>query len=53
MGKLCFNLEEKVFVVTGGSRGIGLELARQLLLQKAKVVLRSQAGRVGCSPGRS
>ena len=46
MGKLCFNLEEKVFVVTGGSRGIGLELARQLLLQKAKVVIcgRKQEG---------
>ncbi|MBS3943737.1 MAG: SDR family oxidoreductase [Dethiobacter sp.] len=46
MGKLCFGLEEKVFVVTGGSRGIGLELARQLLLQKARVVIcgRKQEG---------
>ena len=39
MGKLSFNLEAKVFVVTGGSRGIGLEIARMLLDQKAKVAI--------------
>jgi 2-deoxy-D-gluconate 3-dehydrogenase len=39
MAKLSFNLENKVFVVTGGSRGIGLEIARLLLGQKARVVI--------------
>ena len=39
MGKLTFNLEDKVFVVTGGSRGIGLEVARMLLDEKAKIVI--------------
>jgi 2-deoxy-D-gluconate 3-dehydrogenase len=46
MGELNYNLEDKVFVVTGGSRGIGLEIARQLLAQKARVVIcgRKQEG---------
>ena len=46
MGNLSFNLENKVFVVTGGSRGIGLEIARMLLDQKAEVVIcaRKQEG---------
>jgi len=41
-----YNLEDKVFMVTGGSRGIGLEIARMLLDQKAKVVIcgRKQEG---------
>jgi 2-deoxy-D-gluconate 3-dehydrogenase len=39
MAKLSFNLEDKVFVVTGGSRGIGLEIAGLLLGQKARVVI--------------
>jgi 2-deoxy-D-gluconate 3-dehydrogenase len=39
MGKLSFNLEDKVFVVTGGSRGIGFEIAGILLEEKAKVVI--------------
>jgi 2-deoxy-D-gluconate 3-dehydrogenase len=39
MGKLSFNLADRVFVVTGGSRGIGLEIAGMLLAQKAKVVI--------------
>jgi 2-deoxy-D-gluconate 3-dehydrogenase len=39
MAKLSFNLEDKVFVVTGGSRGIGLEIAKLLLDQKAQVVI--------------
>jgi len=46
MGNLSFNLEDKVFVVTGGSRGIGLEIARLLLDQNARVVIcgRKQEG---------
>ena len=46
MGKLSFNLEDKVFVVTGGSRGIGLEIAKMLLEEKARVVIcgRKQEG---------
>ncbi|MGD9139328.1 MAG: SDR family oxidoreductase [Desulfobacterales bacterium] len=46
MTSLAFNLEDKVFVVTGGSRGIGLEIAGMLLGQKAKVVIcgRKQEG---------
>jgi NAD(P)-dependent dehydrogenase (short-subunit alcohol dehydrogenase family) len=39
MGNLSFNLADKVFVVTGGSRGIGLEIAGLLLDQKARVVI--------------
>ena len=39
MAKLSFDLEDKVFVVTGGSRGIGLEIARLLLEQAARVVI--------------
>lgn len=39
MHGMSYGLEEKVVVVTGGSRGIGLELARNLLAQGAKVVI--------------
>jgi len=39
MGELAYNLNDKVFVVTGGSRGIGLEIAKLLLKQRAKVVI--------------
>ena len=46
MAELSFNLADKVYVVTGGSRGIGLEIARMLLNQNAKVVIcgRKQEG---------
>lgn len=39
MSTLKYGLEGKVVVVTGGSRGIGLEIARELLIQEAKVVI--------------
>ncbi len=46
MGKLCFGLKDKVVLITGGSRGIGFELARALLREEAKVVIcaRKQEG---------
>lgn len=39
MQSMNYDLANKVFVVTGGSRGIGYEIARLLLDQKAKVVI--------------
>jgi len=36
-GTISYGLENKVFVVTGGSRGIGLTLAKHLLANGAKV----------------
>ena len=39
MHSIAYGLEDKVVVVTGGSRGIGLELARNLLAQGARVVI--------------
>ncbi len=39
MSKIWYGLEDKVVLVTGGSRGIGFTLARELLDQKAKVVI--------------
>jgi NAD(P)-dependent dehydrogenase (short-subunit alcohol dehydrogenase family) len=39
MNRMSYDLEEKVVVVTGGSRGIGLELARNFLVQGAQVVI--------------
>ena len=46
MHQLNYGLENKVFVVTGGSRGIGFIIAQLLLAQKAKVVIcgRKQEG---------
>ena len=46
MGTISYGLENKVVVVTGGSRGIGLSLAKAFLEQKAKVVIcgRKQEG---------
>jgi 2-deoxy-D-gluconate 3-dehydrogenase len=39
MGSVTFNLTDKVFIVTGGSRGIGRAIAAALLDQSAKVVI--------------
>jgi 2-deoxy-D-gluconate 3-dehydrogenase len=46
MAQLSFNLDDRVFVVTGGSRGIGREIARLLLAQNARVIIcgRKQEG---------
>lgn len=39
MANVSYGLEDKVAVVTGGTRGIGLAVARQLLGEKARVVV--------------
>jgi NAD(P)-dependent dehydrogenase (short-subunit alcohol dehydrogenase family) len=39
MPKQCYGLENKVAVVTGGSRGIGLEVAKALLAENANVII--------------
>ncbi|HPI93335.1 MAG TPA: SDR family oxidoreductase [Deltaproteobacteria bacterium] len=39
MGAIRYGLEDRVFVVTGGSRGIGLTLAGELLAQGALVAI--------------
>ncbi|BBO68488.1 dehydrogenase [Desulfosarcina alkanivorans] len=46
MASISYGLEGNVVVVTGGSRGIGLDLARTLLAEGARVVIcgRKQAG---------
>lgn len=46
MGSLSYNLDGKVAIVTGGTRGIGLAIAQELLKQHAKVVIcaRKQEG---------
>jgi 2-deoxy-D-gluconate 3-dehydrogenase len=46
MSNLSYNLSDKVVVITGGTRGIGFEIAKVLLEQKAKVVVcaRKQEG---------
>lgn len=46
MNKMWYCLQNKVFLVTGGSKGIGLEVAKNLLEQEAKVVIcaRKQEG---------
>lgn len=46
MTTVAYGLKDKVVLVTGGSRGIGLDLARHLLDQGARVIIcgRKQAG---------
>ncbi|MCE5274457.1 MAG: SDR family oxidoreductase [Syntrophaceae bacterium] len=39
MTAIKYNMDGKVFVVTGGSRGIGLEIAGELLSQGARVAI--------------
>jgi short-subunit dehydrogenase len=40
--KIMMDLRDKVIVVTGSSKGIGLEIGKQLLLKQAKVVFCSR-----------
>jgi len=46
MNEIWYKLEDKIVIITGGSRGIGLELAKMLVHQKAKVIIcaRKQEG---------
>jgi 2-deoxy-D-gluconate 3-dehydrogenase len=46
MSAICYGLEDKVVLVTGGSRGIGLDLARALVEEQARLVIcgRKQEG---------
>jgi len=39
MSALAYGLDGRVFVITGGSRGIGFEIAKMLLSQNAKVAV--------------
>lgn len=39
MSNLAYGLDGRVFVITGGSRGIGFEIAKLLIGQNAKVVI--------------
>ena len=39
MTNISYGLNDQVVIVTGGSRGIGLDLAKTLLAQKARVVI--------------
>ena len=39
MSEVSYNLQDKVVVITGGSRGIGLEIAKQLVKENAKVAI--------------
>ncbi|MDP3284844.1 MAG: SDR family oxidoreductase, partial [Desulfobacterales bacterium] len=39
MSNLAYGLNGRVFIITGGSRGIGFEIAKLLIGQNAKVVI--------------
>jgi len=39
MGQISYGLQDKVVLITGGSRGIGLEIARYCLAENAAVVI--------------
>jgi len=46
MDKICYGLENKVILITGGSRGLGLAIVKALVEEKAKIAFcaRKQEG---------
>src|SRR5687768_15315280 len=47
MSTVNFEGQQPIIVVTGGNRGIGYEICRQLALRKARVVLTARSSPAG------